>query len=146
MINAGKEREVAEQYSQKLSIKAPSIETMVINLSGGNQQKVVIGRVLLGAPKILLLDEPTKGVDVGAKNEIYHIMLDLVAQGISIIMVSSELPELLAMCDRFVVLAGGKIRDEFTKADASEHRVMLAATQANVLIKSNGNGAPAALA
>jgi len=146
MINASKEKEVAEQYSQKLSIRAPSIETMVINLSGGNQQKVVIGRVLLGAPKILLLDEPTKGVDVGAKNEIYHIMLDLVAQGISIIMVSSELPELLAMCDRFVVLAGGKIRDEFTKADASEHRVMLAATQANVLVQPNANGAPAAQA
>ena len=86
--------------------------------------------MLLGEPKILLLDEPTKGVDVGAKNEIYKIMLDLVREGISIIMISSELPELLAMCDRFVVLAGGRIADEFDKADASEHRVMLAATSA----------------
>ena len=84
--------------------------------------------MLLGAPKILLLDEPTKGVDVGAKNEIYKIMIDLVREGISIVMVSSELPELLAMCDRFVVLAGGRIVDEFGKDEASEHRVMLAAT------------------
>jgi ABC-type sugar transport system ATPase subunit len=125
-----KERRVATEYLEKLNIQAPSIETLVTNLSGGNQQKVVLGRVLLGEPKILLLDEPTKGVDVGAKNEIYKIMLDLVAEGISIIMISSELPELLAMCDRFVVLAGGRIADEFDKAEASEHRVMLAATSA----------------
>jgi ABC-type sugar transport system ATPase subunit len=109
---------------------------MVVNLSGGNQQKVVIGRVLLGSPKILLLDEPTKGVDVGAKNEIYKIMIDLVRDGISIIMVSSELPELLAMCDRFIVLAGGKIRDEFPKSEASEHRVMLAATLSEMSVQS----------
>lgn len=139
LLNVGKEKVVAKEYTDKLNIKTPSIESMVINLSGGNQQKVVIGRVLLGNPKILLLDEPTKGVDVGAKNEIYKIMLDLATAGISIIMVSSELPELLAMCDRFVVLAGGRIRDEFDKAEASEHRVMLAATEANVS-KPNGNG------
>jgi ABC-type sugar transport system ATPase subunit len=141
LLDLRKEREVAADYIHKLNVKAPSMETLMVNLSGGNQQKVVIGRVLLGGPKILLMDEPTKGVDVGAKNEIYTIMLDLAAQGISIIMVSSELPELLAICDRFVVLAGGKIRDEFTKADASEHRVMLAATQANLTPKTNGNGA-----
>jgi ABC-type sugar transport system ATPase subunit len=130
MIRRRKERRVATEYSEKLNIQAPSIETLVTALSGGNQQKVVLGRVLLGEPKILLLDEPTKGVDVGAKNEIYKIMLDLVREGISIIMISSELPELLAMCDRFVVLAGGRIADEFDKAEASEHRVMLAATSA----------------
>ncbi len=141
LINRGKEKIIAQEYVDKLNVRAPSIETLVVNLSGGNQQKVVIGRVLLGEPKILLMDEPTKGVDVGAKNEIYNIMLDLASQGISIIMVSSELPELLAMCDRFVVLAGGKIRDEFAKAEASEHRVMLAATQSNIAGKTNGNGA-----
>ena len=128
LLDPGKERQVATDYTQKLNIQTRSIEALITNLSGGNQQKVVIGRTLLGAPKILLLDEPTKGVDVGAKNEIYKIMLDLVREGISIIMISSELPELLAMCDRFVVLAGGRIVDEFVKADASEHRVMLAAT------------------
>ena len=130
-LNSRKERKVATEYTEKLDIQAPSIETMVTNLSGGNQQKVVLGRVLMGEPKILLLDEPTKGVDVGAKNEIYKIMLDMVREGISIIMISSELPELLAMCDRFVVLAGGRIVDEFDKAEASEHRVMLAATGSN---------------
>ena len=130
LLRRRRERRVANEYSEKLNIQAPSIETMVTSLSGGNQQKVVLGRVLLGEPKILLLDEPTKGVDIGAKNEIYRIMLDLVREGISIIMISSELPELLAMCDRFVVLAGGRIADEFDKADASEHRVMLAATSA----------------
>ena len=128
LLNPPKEREVATQSVRNLNIQTPSIEALITNLSGGNQQKVVIGRVLLGAPKILLLDEPTKGVDVGAKNEIYKIMIDLVREGISIIMVSSELPELLAMCDRFVVLAGGRIADEFGKDEASEHRVMLAAT------------------
>ena len=130
LLNPRKEREVATQSVRNLNIQTPSIEALITNLSGGNQQKVVIGRVLLGAPKILLLDEPTKGVDVGAKNEIYKIMIDLARQGISIIMVSSELPELLAMCDRFVVLAGGRIVDEFGKDEASEHRVMLAATGA----------------
>jgi ABC-type sugar transport system ATPase subunit len=86
--------------------------------------------VLMADPQILLMDEPTKGVDIGAKNEIYKLMLELVNQGISIVMISSELPELLAMCDRFVVLAEGKVADEFSKEEASEYRVMLAATQA----------------
>jgi D-xylose transport system ATP-binding protein len=130
LLNRRREKRVANDYMEKLNIQAPSIETLITSLSGGNQQKVVLGRVLMGEPKVLLLDEPTKGVDVGAKNEIYKIMLDLVREGISIIMISSELPELLAMCDRFVVLAGGRIADEFDKADASEHRVMLAATSA----------------
>lgn len=130
LLRRRRERSLATEFTEKLNIQAPSIETLVTSLSGGNQQKVVLGRVLIGEPKILLLDEPTKGVDVGAKNEIYKIMLDLVREGISIIMISSELPELLAMCDRFVVLAGGRIADEFDKAEASEHRVMLAATSA----------------
>ena len=130
-LNGRLEKQVATEYTQKLNIRTPSIETMVTTLSGGNQQKLVLGRVLLGQPKILLLDEPTRGVDIGAKNEIYKIMLDLAGQGISIVMVSSELPELLAMCDRFVVLADGRIVDEFEKAAASEHRVMLAATGGN---------------
>jgi ABC-type sugar transport system ATPase subunit len=130
MIHQRKERQIATETTEKFDIRTPSIEAMVTNLSGGNQQKVVLARVLLGNPKILLLDEPTKGVDVGAKNEIYKLMLDMVREGISIIMISSELPELLAMCDRFVVLASGRIIDEFDKSEASEHRVMMAATEA----------------
>ena len=125
-----KEKKIANEFVSKFAIKTPSIEQMVTNLSGGNQQKVILARVLMANPQILLLDEPTKGVDIGAKNEIYKLMLELVNEGISIIMISSELPELLAMCDRFVVLAESKVADEFTKADASEYRVMLAATQA----------------
>jgi ABC-type sugar transport system ATPase subunit len=129
-LNLFKEKKIANEFVSKFAIKTPSIEQMVTNLSGGNQQKVILARVLMANPQILLLDEPTKGVDIGAKNEIYKLMLELVNQGISIIMISSELPELLAMCDRFVVLAESKVADEFVKADASEYRVMLAATQA----------------
>ena len=81
-------------------------------------------------PEILLLDEPTRGIDVGAKNEIYKLMMSLVNESISIVMISSELPELLGMCDRFVVLAEGRVADEFPKSEANEHRVMQAATLA----------------
>ncbi len=129
-LNSVGEKKIARDFVAKFAIKTPSIEQMVTNLSGGNQQKVILAKVLMANPQILILDEPTKGVDIGAKNEIYKLMLDLVHQGISIIMISSELPELLAMCDRFVVLAEGKVADEFPKEEASEYRVMLAATQA----------------
>jgi ABC-type sugar transport system ATPase subunit len=129
-LNATKERLLASEQVQRFNIRTPSIEQMVINLSGGNQQKVILAKVLMADPRILLMDEPTKGVDIGAKNEIYKLMLELVERGISIVMISSELPELLAMCDRFVVLAEGMVADEFPKAEASEHRVMLAATRA----------------
>jgi ABC-type sugar transport system ATPase subunit len=130
LLNRGKEYQMATQAVKKFNIKTPSIDQMVTNLSGGNQQKVILAKVLMANPQILLMDEPTKGVDIGAKNEIYNLMQELALQGISIIMISSELPELLAMCDRFVVLAEGRVADEFPKAEANEHRVMLAATQA----------------
>jgi ABC-type sugar transport system ATPase subunit len=130
VLNRVKERQMATQAVSKFNIKTPSINQMVTNLSGGNQQKVILAKVLMANPQILLMDEPTKGVDIGAKNEIYKLMQELALQGISIIMISSELPELMAMCDRFVVLAEGRVADEFSKAEASEHRVMLAATQA----------------
>ena len=113
---------------RQLAIRAPSISTMVTTLSGGNQQKIVLAKVLLTHPKVLLLDEPTKGVDVGAKYEIYRLMAELTRQGVALIFISSELPELLAMCDRFIVLAGGRVQDQFSKADANEHRLMRAAT------------------
>ena len=130
LLNSTKERKIARESVAKFAIKTPSIEQMVTNLSGGNQQKVILAKVLMANPHILLMDEPTKGVDIGAKNEIYKLMLELVNQGISILMISSELPELLAMCDRFVVLAEGRVADEFSREEASEYRVMLAATKA----------------
>jgi ABC-type sugar transport system ATPase subunit len=139
LLNFSKEKRIAQESLTKFNIKTPSIEQMVTNLSGGNQQKVILARVLMANPHILLMDEPTKGVDIGAKNEIYKLMLELVSQDISIIMISSELPELLAMCDRFVVLAEGKVADEFLKEEASEYRVMLAATQARDQLTQKDN-------
>jgi ABC-type sugar transport system ATPase subunit len=123
-----RENAAAESGRQRFAIRAPSIEVPVGTLSGGNQQKVVLAKVLLPGPRILLLDEPTKGIDVGAKSEIYRLLAGLVAEGLSLIVISSELPELLGLCDRFIVLARGRIADEFTRAEASEQRLMRAAT------------------
>ncbi len=128
VLDQTKETTVANRYLKNLSIRAPSVETPVANLSGGNQQKVVLAKVLFPQPRVLFLDEPTKGVDVGAKNEIYRLIRDLSRQGIPLVVISSELPELLALCDRFLVLARGKVVDQFTKDEASEQRFMLAAT------------------
>jgi len=127
-IRGRREAEKAGKYFKQLAIRAPSIGTNVVALSGGNQQKVVIGRALNIDPLIILLDEPTKGIDVGSKNEIYNIINELSAMGVSIVMVSSELPELLAMCDRFVVMANGTISREFMKSEADEVSIMRAAT------------------
>lgn len=99
---------VSEQFA-RLRVKAPSTETMISNLSGGNQQKVLLARWLIAKPKVFLLDEPTRGVDVGAKFEIYKIMSDVAAEGVGVVMISSELPELIGMCDRIYVMAGGRI-------------------------------------
>ena len=129
LINRRRERALATEQVQAMQVKTPSIETRILNLSGGNQQKVILAKVLLPRPKVLLLDEPTKGVDVGAKNEIYKLMMELVREGMALIVISSELPELMALCDRFIVLAGTRIADQFTKAEASEERIMLAATR-----------------
>ncbi len=124
-INKRLEKKVAGEYMETLKIKANNEQVMVVNLSGGNQQKVVLAKVLNSDPKILLLDEPTKGIDVGSKNEIYVLINELIKKGISIIMVSSELPELMAMCDRFVVLAGGRITGEISKEDATQESIMM---------------------
>ena len=124
LISKAKEKECSDVYMKKLRVKAPSSATMVANLSGGNQQKVVLAKALHSSPRILLLDEPTKGIDVGSKQEIYEIMNELLAEGISIIMVSSELPELLGMCDRFVVMQGGKVVGELDKEEATQESIM----------------------
>ncbi|MDR1506425.1 MAG: sugar ABC transporter ATP-binding protein [Treponema sp.] len=111
-------------YYDKLRIKAPSLNTKVTTLSGGNQQKVVIARSLNTLPELIILDEPTKGIDVGSKNEIYQLINDLASQNVAVIMISSELPELMAMCDRFVVMAEGRVAGELTKSEATEAKIM----------------------
>jgi methyl-galactoside transport system ATP-binding protein len=107
-----------------LRIKTPSRKTKLRSLSGGNQQKVIIGRWLLTKPHVLLLDEPTRGIDVGAKYEIYKLMLDVVNRGYSIIMVSSEMPELIGICDRIIVLSGGRISGEFAADVAKQEEIL----------------------
>jgi len=128
-IKTSLEKIRADRYFKLMGIKAPDMDTDVLALSGGNQQKVVIGRALNTKPEILLLDEPTKGIDVGSKNDIYNIINDLMKMGMSIIMVSSELPELMEMCDRFIVMANGTVTGEFIKEEVNENKIMIAATK-----------------
>jgi putative multiple sugar transport system ATP-binding protein len=111
-----------------LNIKTPTVEQKVQNLSGGNQQKVSLGKWLFVKPDILILDEPTRGIDVGAKYEIYTIMNRLVEQGMSIIMISSELPEILGMSDRIYVVSSGRITGELPIEEASQETIMHMAT------------------
>lgn len=122
------EQKVAEEYRVSLSIKTPSIEQSVQNLSGGNQQKVVLAKWLFTGSKVLIFDEPTRGIDVGAKSEIYKLMNELAAQGCAIIMISSELPEVLGMSDRILVMHEGTITGELLRADATQEKVMHLAT------------------
>jgi ABC-type sugar transport system ATPase subunit len=113
---------------KELRTKTPSLEQPVRNLSGGNQQKVVIAKWLLTRPKVLFLDEPTRGIDVGAKVEIYNIMNGLVDQGVCVVMISSELPEVLGMSDRILVVHEGRITGDLPRAEATEEKVMHCAT------------------
>ncbi len=124
-----RERGVVERLVDQLRIKTPATTTPAENLSGGNQQKVAIAKCLLTHPAVLLLDEPTRGIDIGAKAEIYALMSQLVEQGASIVMASSELPELLAMCDRILVLHEGRLVDTLDQKDADQVSIMAAATR-----------------
>ena len=124
VVDVDKEYQAADEYKKKLGVKAPSVEQVVGNLSGGNQQKVLIGKWMFAQPDIMMLDEPTRGIDVNAKYEIYCIINDLVAQGKSVLMVSSELPEILGMCDRTYVMCEGKIVGEFTREEATQEKIM----------------------
>lgn len=112
------------EYQEKLGIKAPTVEQLVGNLSGGNQQKVLVGKWMFAQPDVMLMDEPTRGVDVGAKYEIYQIINDLVSQGKSILMISSELPEILGMCDRIYVMNEGRLIAELSAGEASQEAIM----------------------
>ena len=128
-INENEEIKVANRYKDSINIKAPSIEQKVGNLSGGNQQKVQIAKWMFAQPKVLILDEPTRGIDVGAKYEIYSLMNKLVDAGMSIIMISSELPEVLGMSDRLYVMSEGSITGELLVEDATEEKVMAMAVK-----------------
>ncbi len=124
VIDADKEYSVAEEYRHKLTTKCLTVEQKVGNLSGGNQQKVLLAKWMYADPDILILDEPTRGIDVGAKYEIYCIINQLVAEGKAVIMISSELPEVLGMSDRIYVMNEGKIVGEFDAADATQEKIM----------------------
>ena len=117
---------MSDEYRQKLRTKCPSVEQNVGNLSGGNQQKVLLAKWMFTDPEILILDEPTRGIDVGAKYEIYCIINDLVAQGKSVVMISSEMPELLGMSDRIYVMNEGKFVGEFMQEEATQEKMMAA--------------------
>jgi len=128
VVDDNAEIKVANEYKSNLNIKTPSVEQKVSNLSGGNQQKVSLGKWLFVKPDILILDEPTRGIDVGAKYEIYTIMNRLVAQGMSIIMISSELPEVLGMSDKIYIVSSGKITGELPIEEATQEKIMQLAT------------------
>jgi ribose transport system ATP-binding protein len=138
-VNTAKTRKSAEHYVAALSIKTPSIQQRVKNLSGGNQQKVVIGKWLTADTEILIFDEPTRGIDVGAKSEIYRLLNDLAQQGKAIIMISSELPEILRMSHRIIVMCEGRITGELSSSEATQEKIMKLATQRGELVITNGS-------
>ena len=127
-VNDVKADRISNEYIEKIKTKTPSTRTLVRSLSGGNQQKVVISKWLFKNCDILIFDEPTRGIDVGAKSEIYHLMTELAAEGKSIIMISSELPELLRMSDRIMVMCEGRVTGELDIADATQEKIMQFAT------------------
>ena len=124
VIDEGREFKVAEDYRRKLNIRSPDVFAQTVNLSGGNQQKVVLSKWLFSNPEVLILDEPTRGIDVGAKYEIYTIIAQLASEGKCVLMISSEMPELLGMCDRICVLNEGRFVAEFSAAEATQEKIM----------------------
>ncbi|MDF3017129.1 MAG: transporter related [Thermomicrobiales bacterium] len=140
MVRRAEERAAAEAFRQRLSIRAPSVETPASSLSGGNQQKVVISKWLETNPKVMILDEPTRGIDVGAKVEVHQLIDDLAAQGMAIILISSDLPEVLAMSDRILVMREGRQMAIFDHHEASQERVLSAAMGQSGDIVPEGDG------
>ncbi len=124
VIDDGREHAVASDYRQRINIRCASLAQPVVNLSGGNQQKVVLAKWLFADPQVLILDEPTRGIDVGAKFEIYTLMAELAADGKCIVMISSEMPELLGMCDRIYVMNEGRFVAEFDATEATQEKIM----------------------
>jgi putative multiple sugar transport system ATP-binding protein len=135
ILDKRREARVAEDYRRQLAIRTPGVQQRVVNLSGGNQQKVVLSKWLFTDPQVLILDEPTRGIDVGAKYEIYTIMTQLADQGRGIVMISSEMPELLGMCDRIYVMNEGRIVGELARGEASQEKIMA------MILKATGKAA-----
>jgi D-xylose transport system ATP-binding protein len=127
-IDDNAELKASRSFAQSLAIKAPNLQVLCNTLSGGNQQKVVISKWLMSNPKVLIMDDPTRGIDVGAKYEIYKLINDLTAQGIAIIMISSDLEEVLGMSDRIMVMHAGRSAGTLNIAEATQERVMSLAT------------------
>ncbi|GHF92168.1 xylose ABC transporter ATP-binding protein [Kitasatospora xanthocidica] len=123
-VNRHEETKVAESFRRTMNIKAPTVFTRTGTLSGGNQQKVVLSKWIFAGPEVLILDEPTRGIDIGAKAEIYTVIADLAAQGKAVLVISSELPELLGLCDRIYTMAEGRITGEVARADATQESLM----------------------
>jgi len=124
LIDRARERDQAQRYVDQLRIKTGSVASEVESLSGGNQQKVALARWLAISPKVLILDEPTQGVDVGSKSEIHGLMQELAGRGLAVLMISSELPEILGMSDRVAVMRGGTIAGVLSREDATQERVL----------------------
>jgi ABC-type sugar transport system ATPase subunit len=127
MIDRKKETAICQRYVDRLQIKISSLAQVVKNLSGGNQQKVVIGKWLATEPTVLILDEPTRGIDVGAKAEVHRIITELADEGVSILLISSELPEILGICDRVLVMHNGRITANIMRSEADQETIMKAA-------------------
>jgi rhamnose transport system ATP-binding protein len=128
LIPRGAERRFARDWALKLQLKYGRLTNPVWTLSGGNQQKAVLAKWLARRPKLLIVDEPTRGIDIGTKAEVHRLLSELAAQGVGVLMISSELPEVLGMADRIVVLFEGRVMREFARADADEDSIMRAAT------------------
>ena len=127
LVNRRTERNKAQKWVKEIGIKTPSVSQEVNSLSGGNQQKVVLAKWLESGSKIIILNEPTRGIDVGAKIEIYKLMQDLCEKGDSIIMISSELPEIMSIADRILVMSKGRFTEEYLRKEASEEKLLHAA-------------------
>ena len=128
-MKSGEEKKEWNKQMETLRVKAPGTKTLASALSGGNQQKVVLGRWLMTEPKILLLDEPTRGLDVGAKAEIYQLINNLAKQGMAIIVVSSELPEVIGISDRIVTFCEGELTGEYLQEEATQEKLLQSATK-----------------
>lgn len=138
-VGARRERRLAREFVDRLDIRTPSLDHEVRKLSGGNQQKVVLARWLARRPEILILDEPTRGIDIGAKAEIYRLIDELAAAGVAILVISSELPEVLGLADRIVVMQNGRITGELDRADADEEAVLALAMAFDLAEPNQGN-------
>ncbi len=141
-IRRGAETRLAREYVDSLRVRTPSLEQEVRKLSGGNQQKVVLARWLARKPKVLILDEPTRGVDVGAKIEIYHVIENLAESGVAVLVISSELPEVLGLADRVVVMQQGRVTGELNRSEASEESILALAMASDLMDTDSGTSDP----